>query len=360
MMCVISAVCYFCKKELVVKRCLYVVCAILLMFGCEEKGKQFNVTSSQNKILYAGDTVQFEFSSKKGYVPDSVVLRFDLKSTYQTCYETTTCTFVTEGLSMGDRNIIFEIYRKGKKEVHNRSIRILSDIVPANLSYEVIASFSHDKKSYTQGLQYEQGKFYESAGLYGESSLRLVDVKSGAVAKQQKIDDKYFAEGLTIVGDSLFQLTWRENTGFIYDKNTFEKIGVFSYETEGWGLCYDGTNLVMSDGSEFLYFYNPKDFSLVKKVGVFDNLGAISNLNELEFVDGFVYANVYQTDKIVKINPSNGKVAAQIDFSNLLPEELSDGVDVLNGIAWNPQNDNFYITGKLWPRLYQVRLFYKE
>ena len=197
----------------------------------------------------------------------------------------------------------------------------------------------------------------------GESSLGYgIDVLGQPFLRSiaaNDVEPRFFAEGLTIVGDSLYQLTWRENTGFIYDKNTLVRIDLFKYETEGWGLCFDGTNLVMSDGTEFLYFYEPKNFTLVRKVAVFNNRGAVSSLNELEFVNGFIYANIYQSDEIVKINPSNGKVAATIDFSGLLPAELSDGVDVLNGIAYNADNQHFYITGKLWPRVFEVRLFYE-
>lgn len=341
------------------KRIGYIIGILMIFVSCEEKGKQFTVNSSQNKIWYCGDTLQFEIGSKKNHVPDSVVLRFDKQSVFQTYYNTTTCSFTTDGMLMGDKTLTFEIYRKGKKEIHNRSLRILSDIEPAQLHYEVIATYKHDANSYTQGLQYEQGKFYESAGLYEESSVRYVDVKTGNVLKKNDVEPRFFAEGLTIVGDSLYQLTWRENTGFIYNKNTLERIDMFKYETEGWGLCFDGTNLVMSDGTEFLYFYEPKNFTLVRKVAVFNNRGAVSNLNELEFVNGFIYANIYQSDEIVKINPSNGKVAATIDFSGLLPAELSDGVDVLNGIAYNADNEHFYITGKLWPRVFEVRLYYE-
>lgn len=326
-------------------------------FACTEKGKQFSVTSSYKKTIYSGDSLSFDISSQKDRTPDSVVVLADGKSF---CfYNTKQCVFQTEGLQMGEKTLTFHVYYKGKKETNLRSIRILSDIVPAKLQYEVLASYPHDHDAYTQGLQYENGYLYESAGLYGESSLRYVDLKTGKSIRKKEIDSMYFAEGLTIVGDSLFQLTWRENMGFVYNKNTFEQIGAFTIPTEGWGMCYDGKFLIVSDGSEYLYFYDPKSLTLHHKIAVFDNLGAISRLNELEYVEGFIYANIYTTDKIIKINPSNGKVATEIDFSGLLPAQYSEDVDVLNGIAWNPTNDHFYITGKLWPRLFEVRLFFE-
>lgn len=339
---------------------LFITC-ICLIEACDNSCKKCTITNSTTqKVWYSGDSVNFVVSSEKNCVPDSILLKFDTKTVFSRFYNTTNCSFSTEGLSLGDRTIIFEIYKKGVKQVVNRSLRILSDIEPARLSYEVVATYNHDKKSYTQGLQFENGKFYESAGLYGESSLRYVDVPTGKIERMETVDGSFFAEGLTLVGDTLYQLTWREGRGFMYDKNSFETIGYFSYDSEGWGLCYDGKYLILSDGSEYLSFYEPKDFKFVKKVAVFDNLGAVSSLNELEFVNGFVYANIYQTDKIVKINPNNGKIVATIDFTGLLPEDLSSGVDVLNGIAWNPRTEHFYITGKLWPRLYEVRLYYKE
>lgn len=339
------------------KICLFI--GVLFAFAaCSEKGKQFNVASLQKKTIYSGDTVTFEITSKKNIVPDSVQLVID--GHVHSYSNTTLCDLPTDNLRMGEKSLTIYVYRKGKKEVNNRSMRILSDIVPAQLTYEVVGRYAHDKQSYTQGLQFENGMFYESAGLYDESSLRYVDAKSGKVLRKKAVDSAYFAEGLTIVGDSLYQLTWREQTGFIYDKHNFEQVGAFSYPTEGWGLCFDGTYLIMSDGSEYLYFYDPASMSLHHKVSVYDNLGSVARLNELEFVEGFVYANVYTTDTVVKINPNNGKVAAIIDFSNLLPEKYSNDVDVLNGIAWNPDNDHFYVTGKLWPLLFEVKLVLKQ
>lgn len=340
------------------KRICLIVSSLLLMFACEEKGKKFNVVSSYKQNVYSGATITFNIESKKNYVPDSVLILVDGNT--QTFFKTKACPLSTEGFPMGEKTVTIQTYYDGKKEVHLRSIRILSDIVPAKLKYEIVASYNHDNQSYTQGLQFENGTFYESAGLYDESSLRYVDVKTGKVLRKKAVDSAYFAEGLTIVGDSLYQLTWREQTGFIYNKHTFEQIGAFTYPTEGWGLCYNGTYLIVSDGTEYLYFYEPKSMSLHHKIAVYDNLGAVSSLNELEFVQGFVYANIYTTDKIVKINPNNGKVAAEIDFTDLLPEQFRNDVDVLNGIAWNPQTDHFYITGKLWPRLFEVRLYFQE
>ena len=340
------------------RRLGYSILILLACASCTNKGRQFSVTSAIKGPLSSGDSVQFTITHKKDKTPDSVVVIIDGKNL--TYHNTNECVIQTEGLLLGDKNIEFAVYYKGKKEVNYRSMRVLSDITPTQLQYEVVAEYPHDKNAYTQGLQYENGKFYESAGLYGKSSLRYTDVKTGNVLRKAEIDSQYFAEGLTLVGDTLYQFTWREQTGFMYDKNTFKKLREFSYTTEGWGMCYNGEFIIVSDGTEFLYFYEPVTFKLHHKIAVFNNRGAVSLLNELEFVNGFIYANIYTTNTIVKINPSNGKVATEIDFSSLLPKQYADDVDVLNGIAWNQENDHFYITGKLWPRLYEVRLYYKN
>ncbi len=338
------------------KRLGYSVLILLACVSCSNKGRQFSVASVPKGAIYSGDSVQFTITHKKDKTPDSVVVVIDGKNLiYRNTKE---CVVQTERLLLGDKSVELAVYYKGKKEINYRTMRVLSDITPVQLRYEVVAEYPHDKDAYTQGLQYENGKFYESAGLYGQSSMRYTDVKTGKVLRKIDVDSLYFAEGLTLVGDTLYQLTWREKTGFMYDKNTFKKIGEFPYTTEGWGMCYNGEFIIVSDGTEFLYFYEPSTFKLHHKIAVFNNLGAVSSLNELEFVNGFIYANIYTTNIIVKINPSNGKVATEIDFSNLLPKQYADDVDVLNGIAWNPENDHFYVTGKLWPRMFEVRLFY--
>ena len=336
-----------------------VVSVLFVVVSCSDEGRQFSISSSLQGMLYSGDSVVFDVVSKRNKTPDSVVVEVDGK---KLVYERSNrCVLSTEGLTLGDKTVTLLVYSKGKKEKNLRTLHILSDVVPAQLQYEVVTSYPHDTKAYTQGLQYENGKFYESTGLYGESTLRYVDVKTGKTERNSDVEERYFAEGLTLVGDTLYQLTWREQTVFLYDKHTFQRLGMKSIATEGWGMCFNGTYIIVSDGTEYLYFYEPQTFTLHHKVAVFDNLGAISRLNELEFVQGFVYANIYTTDKIVKINPKNGKVAAEIDFTNLLPDQYrTENIDVLNGIAWNQDSDHFYVTGKLWPRVFEVRLFYKE
>jgi glutaminyl-peptide cyclotransferase len=226
------------------------------------------------------------------------------------------------------------------------------------LTPQVINTYPHDNQAFTQGLVLYNGKLYESTGQYGVSSLREVDITTGNAIRNYVLDSQYFAEGLALVDDKLIQITWREGRAFIYDLATFNRENTFSYEGEGWGLCYDGTELYMSDGSTTLYKRNPETFEVTGQVQVKQNGQAVTMLNELECVGEFVYANVWQTDKIMKINKSNGNVVSEIDASNLLSSEeratLPQGA-VLNGIAYNPEADTFYITGKLWPKLFEVK-----
>lgn len=223
-------------------------------------------------------------------------------------------------------------------------------------SYKVIATFPHDTSSFTQGLVFADGQLYESTGLEGESSLRRVDLTTGQTLQRADVADQYFAEGLALVGDELLQLTWRSRLGFVYDKATFKPKRTFSYQTEGWGIAYDGTSqLVMSDGSDTLRFLDPKTFAVTKSLRVQDAGRSVSNLNELEWIEGEIWANVWMTDRIARISPNTGAVNAWVDLSTLYPEsQRIPPADVLNGIAYDKSTRRIFITGKKWPRLYQI------
>jgi glutamine cyclotransferase len=222
---------------------------------------------------------------------------------------------------------------------------------------EVISVRPHDPGAYTQGLLWHDGSLYESAGRYGESTLRQVDPQTGAVLRSINIPEQYFAEGLALVDNKLIQLTWKAGIAFIYDLDTFDQIGTFSYTGEGWGLCYDGRYLYMSDGSPFIDVRDPQTFDLIFSGLVTYQGHMVENLNELECVGDYIYANVYETDYIVKIDKTNGVVVALIDASGLVPPDekaqLQSG-EVLNGIAYLPDSDTFLITGKHWPKMYEV------
>ncbi|CAN5575110.1 glutaminyl-peptide cyclotransferase [soil metagenome] len=223
---------------------------------------------------------------------------------------------------------------------------------------EVIDRFDHDPSAFTQGLLYYDGRLFESTGIRGRSSLREVALETGEVVRRLELDERYFGEGLARVGERLIQLTWREGLAFVYDLETFNQVGRFRYEGEGWGLCYDGEALWMSDGSATLYRRDAATFEVTGRLEVTLRGSPLERLNELACVGDYVYANVWQADTIVQIDQRSGKVVSEIDASGLLTaeERAALGPDaVLNGIAYNPSTETFYLTGKLWPALFEVR-----
>jgi glutamine cyclotransferase len=224
--------------------------------------------------------------------------------------------------------------------------------------YEVADTFPHDRGAFTQGLVYLKGILIESTGLNGRSSLRKVDLADGHVREELKLSGEYFAEGMTVLGAKIYQLTWQKHVGFVYDLQTLERQQTFSYAGEGWGLTTDGTSLIMSDGSHELRFLDPTTFKVTRTLQVFDHSGApLKQLNELEYVRGEIFANIWQTPYVARIDPANGRLLGVIDFTGLLPrEDHRTDTDVLNGIAYDATHDRLFVTGKNWPKLFEVRL----
>jgi glutamine cyclotransferase len=222
-------------------------------------------------------------------------------------------------------------------------------------TYQVIATYPHDPQAFTQGLIFHEGFLYESTGLYGESSLRKIDLRTGKVLLENKIDEIHFAEGLTLFNNLLIQLTWKSHLGFLYEVDTFEYIGSFDFPYEGWGITHDNKNLIISDGSDTLHFLDPKNFLVTKEIQVHLNGLMINQLNELEFINGKIYSNVWHTNLILIINPDDGEVIGWINLTGL--EKQSDlSKNVLNGIAFDQTNNHLFITGKNWPHLYEILL----
>ena len=223
--------------------------------------------------------------------------------------------------------------------------------------YEVVKVFPHDPSAFTQGLLFDQGILYESTGLNGYSSIRRVDLESGKVLALVPLPETFFGEGIAIVDQKLYQLTWQEQTGFIYDKETFALQQQFSYPTQGWGITFDGKNLIMSDGTPRLYFWEPETLTQIGAIDVHDENGPVAALNELEYIHGEIFANIWQTDQIARIDPTTGVVTGWIDLSGLLPpEDRTPTTDVLNGIAYLPEGNRLFVTGKRWPKLFEIRL----
>ena len=225
---------------------------------------------------------------------------------------------------------------------------------PTHYTYQIMKTYPHDTTAFTEGLVFNDGVLYESTGLYNSSSLRQVNLENGVVQDEVLLPNQYFGEGLTVVNGSLVQLTWREKTGFIYNKETFGLLGNFSYSSEGWGLTFNGSDLIMSDGTSKLTFLDPVTFQMVGQVNVYDGNTPVANINELEYVNGDVYANVWLQQNIAIINPQTGMVKGWIDLTGIYQSNNAD--DVLNGIAYDSQTDRLFITGKNWPNLYQITI----
>jgi glutamine cyclotransferase len=224
-------------------------------------------------------------------------------------------------------------------------------------TYQVIGTFPHDPGAFTQGLVYLKGVLFETTGLNGRSTLRKVDLQSGRVLQKSELPSQYFGEGMTIIGDQIFQLTWQHQKGFVYNLSTFAVEKEFAYTGEGWGLTTDGHALILSDGSNVIRFLDPVTFAVLRTISVFAHGQPLSMLNELEFIKGEIYANVWQTNTVVRIDPATGNLLGTIDFSGLLsPEDYRVHPDVLNGIAYDAANDRLFVTGKLWPKLFEVQL----
>ena len=235
---------------------------------------------------------------------------------------------------------------------------------PAAISYygyEVVNVYPHAPGAWTEGLVYADGVLYESTGLRGHSSLRKVELETGKVLQEVDLAPRYYGEGIAIYNQEIIQLTYQQHTGFVYDKESFKLLREFSYPTEGWGITYDGVRLIMSDGTSTLHFLDPGTFQEIGSVQVTDDSGPVVNLNELEYVDGEIYANVWLTDRIAIVDPQTGRVVGWIDLTGLLnTADLNQPVNVLNGIAYDAQHDRLFVTGKLWPKLFEIRLVPKS
>lgn len=240
------------------------------------------------------------------------------------------------------------------------SILAFTQTIPT-FTYKIINIYPHDSEAFTQGLIYSNGYLYEGTGQRGQTTLRKVDLKTGTVLQFHELSNEYFGEGITIFEDRIIQLTWQSNTGFYYDRESFMLIEKFYYATEGWGITHDGERLIMSDGTATLHFLTPHTFEETGQVEVTDTEGPVKGLNELEYVKGEIFANVWPGDRIVRISPDTGDVTGWIDLSGLLGYyQKNQQIDVLNGIAYDSENDRLFVTGKYWPKLFEIRLIPKK
>lgn len=311
-------------------------------------------TNTNNNIVRLGDSILLSIKNPNNIDITSV--------TYNINKKTVGNAFKLDEQLLGVQTIKATVVIGDTSEDITSKITILNNQSPKVYNYKIINEYPHDITSYTQGLEFYKGELYESTGQYGESKLRKVDYKTGSVLQNKALENQYFGEGLTIMNDNIYQLTWQENIGFIYDIDTFEKTSSFTYgdSKEGWGICNDGRTIYKSDGTEHIWLLNPETLIENSKLQVYTNKGKIIGINELEYINGKIYANRYQKNGVAIINPKNGAIEGVIDFSPLIKRVTQhEGLDVLNGIAYNPETETLFITGKRWDKLFEVEVFEK-
>jgi glutamine cyclotransferase len=268
-------------------------------------------------------------------------------------------TLGTEGALTGKSGLRLRLFfAGGESENHSRQLTFLSNVVPVSYSYQVVKEYPHDVAAYTQGLEYVDGELFEGTGNYGTSSLRQVDLETGEVSRQRDLDQSLFGEGITVLGERIYQLTYKSQVGFVYDKESFREIQKVYYQNkEGWGLTNNGKELIMSDGTNIIYFLDPEMFTINRQIEVYHNEGPANSLNELEYINGKIWANRYFTDEIVIIDPQSGKVEGRINLKGILKaSDRKPTTDVLNGIAWDGESERLFVTGKFWPKLFEIRI----
>jgi glutamine cyclotransferase len=318
------------------------------------------ISPSNRDEITASQPVSVRIAHAGRTLPDSVQVWFGGVLTITLQSDETTGNIPSQLTQQtGIRPLKVMAFSGGKRpQVITVFVTILSDIVPVRYRYSVEKTLPHDNRAYTQGLLYHDGYLYEGTGQEGRSSLRKVEPETGQVVKLHNLESRFFGEGITILGDRIYQLTWKSKVGFVYDLDTFRETGKFYYNTEGWGLTTMGDRLVMSDGSNKLFILDTSSFAILKTIEVYDNQSMVVNLNELEYINGEIWANIYMTDLIARIDPLTGKITGYIELTGLLPgrERRADGDDALNGIAWDEATGRLFVTGKNWPKLFQIKV----
>ncbi len=334
---------------------LKIIIVAALISGCGNSSKpikHFLIQTNANKnVISNTDTLKLSLSNPSNKKIDSV--------NYVMNNSPVADIFLLQNSSLGEKMIKAEVFYGGKKEVALQKVIVVNGSTPKLYTYELLNTYPHDITSYTQGLEFYKGVLYESTGQYGESKLRALDYKNDAILNNVNLSRSYFGEGLTVLNDKIYQLTWKEGRGLIYDVNTFETLGSFNYgqSKEGWGLCNDGRQLYKTDGSENIWILNAQTLEEERFVQAYTNKGRLTNLNELEWVEGKIYANRYQKNGVAIINPINGAIEAVLDFKDLKNKVTNHpGLDVLNGMAYNPDTKTLFVTGKRWDKLFEVRI----
>ena len=334
--------------------------------GSGKKASDFGLNFGDEKAEFQlGDTLKVDLENRKNRIIDSVVYYLQGKRLSKISEETG-YSHIFQEEKLGKWELSARVYSEGEEEEIQKSITLYNDTSPVTYTYKIVATYPHAPDAYTQGLEFHNGTLYESTGQYGESTVRKVELETGDVIDSKKLDDSYFGEGLTVLNGKVYQLTWREGEGFIYDAETLEKIGKFAYNQskEGWGLANDGQKLYKSDGTEKIWILDPETLSEEDFIQTVTHRTISTQLNELEWINGRIYANTYQKDGVAIINPKNGAIEGLINFQGLREklsntDDLNPVNDVLNGIAYNPATQKIYVTGKNWDKLFEVEIVEK-
>ncbi len=338
----------------------------LLLISCgsnsDKKISDFSLKLNQSKAKYQlGDTMEISILNPKSKKIDSVNFYLHDKI-LSTKNGETSLKIILKDQKLGNQKISALVFSEGTTDTLQASVKIYNDAPPAIYTYKIINTYPHDRGAYTQGLEFYNDTLYESTGQYGSSSLRITNFETGKVLKKIDLDKRYFGEGLSILNGRIYQLTWQKGVGFIYNIKTLEKIGSFNFNQskEGWGLCNDGKKFFKSDGTEKIWTLNAQTLAEMDYIQPTTNHTISTQLNELEWVEGKIYANTYQKDGVAIINPENGAIEGIIDFHDLREKVTQHPkLDVLNGIAYNPNTKKLYVTGKNWDKLFEVEIMKK-
>lgn len=312
------------------------------------------IIDAKNKEISIDDILTLSIDNPKNHPIDSIVYQFN--------GEKVTNKLTLEKSKLGKQTIEAIVYFGDEQQKTSKSITILNNKSPKVYTYKILNEYPHDITSYTQGLEFYKGQLYESTGQRGESKLRKINYKTGEVLKNIDLSHEFFGEGLTILNDKIYQLTWQKGTGFVYDVSSLERISSFKYgkSKEGWGICNNGKDLYKSDGTEKIWKLNPETLAEEGYIQIYTNKGKVMGINELECIEGKIYANRYQKNGVAIINPKNGAIEGVIDFTPLKKKvKQHKGLDVLNGIAYNPESKTIFVTGKRWDKLFEVEIIEK-
>jgi glutamine cyclotransferase len=350
---------------------LPVAAIALLAYSCKpNKEDNISISPEAGTSYKTGNQIAVKAHYPGSIKPDSIVYLVD-SAKVGSQKDSTALSLKTDGMALGPRVITARIYAAGKSQEVSTNIVLMPAKAPEEYTFKVIKTFAHDTSCYTEGLVYQDGFLYESGGGYGDppagqekdgqSSLRKVDLNTSKVVQKVMVDPKVFGEGISIVGNKIIQLTWKEKIAYIYDKATFKLLNTVTNNVgaEGWGMCFDGQKLYMDDSTNRIWFLDKDSYRQIGYIDVYDDKGAIDSINELEYIDGKLYANVYRTNNILVIDPKTGAVLQRIDLSSLYPEPRTPPADVLNGIAYDAAGKRIFVTGKKWPHLYQVEFVKK-